>query len=1251
MILGANLYFDTRWTEAGNRMYQGGAGVEFLSEWVDARANYYLPEDDEYLVDRFTRDEERVFSSSSKIRQVSGSRDVVASGNSIAQQLRISEKVVTRTTKISTHYVFEQYESALEGFDAEIGGKIPYLSELAETKLFVGYQRFDNPYGEDFDGLKGRIEIRPMNGVYIDGEYFEDDDLNGTSYILGARVRLPFDVANLAAGKNPFEGAGDAFERDAGRSFQERLGDMVIRDVRVRSVASAPQEVVEARSSTSATSTKVRKVREVEENVVLLSDVQFVDKDNAGDPQMNGTAEHPWDEVNEGVANASGQRNVYVFDSEAGPYEETVELPDNTKLYGRGAAIEGLGGKVFPAGEYPILQGDGRAPTVTMGENTTLAGFIIRNSAPVSDVWVSSPNRHGDYNVAGAGIVAVNKSNLTIRDNIVEGATYGGVIVDTLTGADDSFRAAISRNIFRDNTEGGLFVDTRGGSGVYDVLIEDNEFTGNVGVGLGIDARSYDTARLEVNGGRFECNAEGGLRIEEVSSDAAAEILVNGVTANHNEGDGIHIERGAVVTGEGFASLTLSNIEASSNSGNGIYMRTGAKAGSGGAAVVIDSVVANNNQDTEGIYIVRGAVVTEGDAYLGMSNVVGNDNAWDGVWVITGAQALSGQATAWFTNISGSDNDEYSALWINTGAECFTGTAVTYVRDITAINNGDAGLYMGRGAAVSQGEAYLTVATVYAASNREDGVWIGTGAVAGTGQARVSLYDMTCNENGKNGIYVNTGASVTEGYAYLRMSNVVGNDNAWDGASIGTGAVAGTGQAQVYLYGLTCNENGNNGVYVNTGASVTDGYAYFGMSNVGANDNAWDGASIGTGAKCVTGTAFTYMNDITAINNGENGLYITRGAAVSQGGAFLDIWHVYAVSNTWDGVWIRTGAIAKTGEAEAQLYHATCNGNGSDGIFFNRGAAVSEGAAEMGIYYAQACSNGGEWGGNGIEINKGATAITGRAALVFSNITASSNTSNGISILTGAAVSAGDAYVYLSSIAAERNGYSGIGIYSYGAHAVTGNATMTLINIDANNNADYGIEITRAAATAAGNALLDIQNIGASGNRDGNGLYISDGARSTTGEARVNILNVVANDNRGYGIYIASGARSEDDSASVALIDVYAIGNRVWWGGGIWFHHEAAKSIWGDASLTLSNVNALSNGMNHGIQFSAGTPEYAVDSAFGVASLYFNEVTANNNDQYGIYFQHGMFRAGAVTDVVHWNVTTVGNGSGGVYEP
>src|SRR6185369_18062217 len=50
VILGANAYYDHVHSEHGNDINQLGLGLEVLTRWVDARFNYYLPEDDEFEV-------------------------------------------------------------------------------------------------------------------------------------------------------------------------------------------------------------------------------------------------------------------------------------------------------------------------------------------------------------------------------------------------------------------------------------------------------------------------------------------------------------------------------------------------------------------------------------------------------------------------------------------------------------------------------------------------------------------------------------------------------------------------------------------------------------------------------------------------------------------------------------------------------------------------------------------------------------------------------------------------------------------------------------------------------------------------------------------------------------------------------------------------------------------------------------------------------------------------------------------------
>jgi len=114
VILGANVYYDYRETQLGSEFEQLGLGVEVLSEWVDARANYYLPEDDKELINEFDTE---TSSSSKSVDEYWLSP--YARGHTIFQK-KVTE-VTRTTTTIKQH--FEQYEQAMEGWDAEVGVK------------------------------------------------------------------------------------------------------------------------------------------------------------------------------------------------------------------------------------------------------------------------------------------------------------------------------------------------------------------------------------------------------------------------------------------------------------------------------------------------------------------------------------------------------------------------------------------------------------------------------------------------------------------------------------------------------------------------------------------------------------------------------------------------------------------------------------------------------------------------------------------------------------------------------------------------------------------------------------------------------------------------------------------------------------------------------------------------------------------------------------------------------------------------
>jgi hypothetical protein len=210
IIIGGNAYYDSIHSEGDKDFDQLGLGFEVLTRWVDARFNYYLPDDKHREVDHFsTREHSSGFHDDDLVE-------------------------TTRTNH------FKSYEAALEGYNAEIGFLIPGLDRYAEVRVFGGYYHYNNPFGGDFEGFKARLEARVMPGVMLDLEYWDDAALMGGHWTAGARVSVPFSLYNLIHRGNPFEGIGEQFTFRH-REFKERLGEMVIRSHRIQTTTSGPQ--------------------------------------------------------------------------------------------------------------------------------------------------------------------------------------------------------------------------------------------------------------------------------------------------------------------------------------------------------------------------------------------------------------------------------------------------------------------------------------------------------------------------------------------------------------------------------------------------------------------------------------------------------------------------------------------------------------------------------------------------------------------------------------------------------------------------------------------------------------------------------------------------------------------------------------------------------------------------------------------------------------------------------------------------
>jgi hypothetical protein len=196
LIVGGNLYYDSRWPESGAQFDQMGFGIECLSLWVDARANYYLPEDKKELVD--SSDERTLVDTSSRTTY-----EQWADENTIYERRR------TTTTQTFLNQHTDVYEGTLEGWDAEIGVRVPMPWETIETRIFGGYYSFDpNIEVDRIEGWKARIEVRALPALLVDAEIFEDDALYGVDYLAGLRLRVPFNIGNAFRAKTHSKASG-----------------------------------------------------------------------------------------------------------------------------------------------------------------------------------------------------------------------------------------------------------------------------------------------------------------------------------------------------------------------------------------------------------------------------------------------------------------------------------------------------------------------------------------------------------------------------------------------------------------------------------------------------------------------------------------------------------------------------------------------------------------------------------------------------------------------------------------------------------------------------------------------------------------------------------------------------------------------------------------------------------------------------------------------------------------------------------
>jgi len=470
-ILGANLFYDHGTTEANSSLEQWGLGLEMLSNWVDARVNWYRPRDDRNLI------------ASEAITKVQRTLELDY-GDPYGRGHEILQSGSSTLTTTTTNRLFEKFDAGREGYDAEIGVRLPLeklSSRAPDVRVFVGRYDYEDPFGgENLRGTRGRIEVRALPALTLDMELYNDDNLHGTNYFVGARVNVPFSLGDLVSGKNPFAGRSKP-----ARSLPARMNEMVQRETQIQQAQSDFIENLAAKSVTVD-------VQRDSLSVVLMSDINFVDADKVtGTP--DGTYENPYTTIQAGIDNAYGLKNVYV-DSALTSYTENLVLTDGVQLYGSGYRIEGYGGKYFGSGIMPVIDGNGAGAAIEVTSNNLIQGLHIVNTAPsggpvnraLPDGTIIDVSQMG---IIGGGI----EGSLLILDNQIDTAATAVALATTTTPA--TVLIGIGRNTI--SSQNGAAIDLRSyNNALTAAVIGENNLYGQVGIRVNTNQFSQTTAIL-----------------------------------------------------------------------------------------------------------------------------------------------------------------------------------------------------------------------------------------------------------------------------------------------------------------------------------------------------------------------------------------------------------------------------------------------------------------------------------------------------------------------------------------------------------------------------------------------------------------------------------------------------------------------------------------------------------------------------------------------------------------------------------
>jgi hypothetical protein len=420
-ILGIHSFFDRSYSTNEVWHKQLGYGLEFLSEPLDFRFNYYDP-------------------------------------NTKPQILNSSYELG------STHLldVYEK-EEALRGFEFEFGG--PIFERFTKTRGYLGGFFYGSKLAKDVNGFKARTETNLSSWFSLD-TVIKSLAKGKTEFIAGLRFTIPLEWGRLFAKQSPIHNTPSA------SYIKDRLFERVVRDIDIQSNAATQKqndpnvEIIYVNNTSSGTSDG-----SLEHPYTTLA--------GALASSRYGTGKYVYVFKGDGSAYTGGitlQNNVTLWGSGYNGGYNDIPVPGYPVINGGGAysvitlaANNTIMGCQLQNAFYGIYGEN--VSTVNINHNiigSSTFGISLESSGSSTiSATISSNTMSGN---GGEGIILVNLNSSTISATI-----SGNTISNYDTGLDlenfdsSAISASIFRNTISSNIDGIELYDMSSGVLVADI--------------------------------------------------------------------------------------------------------------------------------------------------------------------------------------------------------------------------------------------------------------------------------------------------------------------------------------------------------------------------------------------------------------------------------------------------------------------------------------------------------------------------------------------------------------------------------------------------------------------------------------------------------------------------------------------------------------------------------------------------------------------------------------------------------------